>query len=87
MAEDMRNGNNMRSQLLRLVLLLILASGLVLAKASGTVSAVEPAPDILMTQGLQAYQRGSFDQALAAWKQAADLYARDRRERRDWKGA
>jgi CHAT domain-containing protein len=30
-----------------------------------------------MTQGLQAYQRGSFDQALAAWKQAADLYERD----------
>lgn len=27
-----------------------------------------------MKQGLQAYQRGSFDQALAAWKQAAQLY-------------
>ena len=48
-----------------------------LAKASGTVAALEPTPDSLMTQGLQAYQRGSFDQALAAWKQAADLYERD----------
>ena len=50
-----------------------------LAKASGTVAAVEPNPDTLMTQGLQAYQRGSFDQALAAWKQAAELYERDGR--------
>jgi len=67
----------MRTQLVRLVLLCILATGLVLAKASGTVAALEPTPDTLMTQGLQAYQRGSFDQALAAWKQAADLYERD----------
>ena len=67
----------MRSNLVRLVLLLILATGFVLAKASGTVAALEPTPDSLMTQGLQAYQRGSFDQALAAWKQAADLYERD----------
>ena len=69
----------MRSHLVRLVLLVILATGFVLAKASGTVSAVEPNPDTLMEQGLQAYQRGSFDQALAAWKQAADLYERDGR--------
>jgi CHAT domain-containing protein/Tfp pilus assembly protein PilF len=69
----------MRTYLVRLVLLFILATGFVLAKASGTVAAVEPNPDILMTQGLQAYQRGSFDQALAAWKQAADLYERDGR--------
>lgn len=67
----------MRTHLVRLVLLFILATGFVLAKASGTVAAVEPNPDTLMTQGLQAYQRGSFDQALAAWKQAADLYERD----------
>jgi len=67
----------MRTQLVRLVLLFILATGLVLAKTSGTVAALEPTPDTLMTQGLQAYQRGSFDQALAAWKQAADLYERD----------
>lgn len=69
----------MRMHLVRLVLLFILATGFVLAKASGTVAAVEPNPDILMTQGLQAYQRGSFDQALAVWKQAADLYERDGR--------
>jgi len=67
----------MKSYLIRLVVLFILATGLVLAKGSGTVAAVEPHPDTLMTQGLQAYQRGSFDQALAAWKQAADLYERD----------
>ena len=77
MAQDMRNGHDMKSHLLRLALLLILASGLVLAKASGTVAAIEPTPDTLMTQGLQAYQRGSFEQALAAWKQAAELYERD----------
>jgi len=67
----------MRSHLVRLVLLFILATGFVLAKASGTVAALEPTPDTLMEQGLQASQRGSFDQALAAWQQAADLYERD----------
>jgi CHAT domain-containing protein len=66
----------MRSHLVRLILLFILAAGFVLAKASGTVAALEPTPDTLMTQGLQAYQQGSFAQALAAWKQAADLYER-----------
>jgi CHAT domain-containing protein len=66
----------MRTHLLKLLLLVILATGFVLAKTSGTVVAVEPTPDSLMTQGLHAYQRGSFDQALAAWKQAADLYER-----------
>ncbi len=65
--------------LARHALLLILATGFVLAKASGTVAAREPAPDTLMTQGLHAYQRGSFDQALADWKQAANLYERDGR--------
>ncbi len=69
----------MRTHLVRLVLLFILATGLVLAKASGTVAAREPTPDIFMEQGLQAYQRGSFDQALGAWKQAAELYERDGR--------
>jgi CHAT domain-containing protein len=67
----------MKSHLLRLALLIILVTWFVLAKTSGTVVAVEPTPDILMTQGLQAYQRGSFDQALAVWKEAADLYERD----------
>jgi CHAT domain-containing protein len=73
----MRNDHDMKSILLRLVLLFILAIGFVLAKGYGTVAAREPTPDTLMEQGLQAYQRGSFDQALAAWKQAADLYQRD----------
>src|SRR5262245_10304699 len=67
----------MTSHLVRLTLLAILATGFVFAKASGTIAALEPAPDTLMMQGLQAYQRGSFDQALVAWKQAADLYARE----------
>lgn len=67
----------MRMHLVRIILLFILATWFVLATAPGTVAAVEPNPDTLMTQGLQAYQRGSFDQALAAWKQAADLYERD----------
>jgi CHAT domain-containing protein len=67
----------MTPHLVRLVLLFILATGLILVQVSGTVSALEPTPDTFMEQGLQAYQRGAFDQALAAWKQAADLYERD----------
>ena len=67
---------NMRPLLLKLVLLLILAAGLVLTRAAGPVAAVEPSADSFMQQGLQAYQKGSFDQALAAWKQAAGLYER-----------
>ncbi|THJ17017.1 MAG: CHAT domain-containing protein [Nitrospira sp. CG24E] len=59
--------------LIWLALFLILANGLM---STGTVAAVEPSADSLMQQGLQAYQRGSFDQALATWKQAADLYER-----------
>ncbi len=76
---NQKNQMNQINHLTRIVLLVILATGLVMAKASGTVAAVEPNPDTLMTQGLQAYQRGSFDQAFAAWKQAADLYERDGR--------
>jgi CHAT domain-containing protein len=67
----------MRSKLIRLACVLIVAISVMLTKASGTASALEPTPDTLMTQGLHAYQRGSFDQALAAWKQAAELYQRD----------
>ena len=70
----MGNRYDMKSHLVRLILLFILATGPTLFKVSGTASALEPTPDTLMTQGLHAYQRGSFDQALAAWKQAADLY-------------
>jgi CHAT domain-containing protein len=74
MAHDMQHDHDMRSNLTRVVLILIVAAGLMLAKTSRPVAAVEPSPEILMQQGLQAYQRGSFDQALAAWKQAAQLY-------------
>ena len=59
-----------------LVLLFILVTSFVVAQTPVTVAAVEPSADRLMQQGLQAYQRGSFDQALVAWKQAADLYER-----------
>jgi CHAT domain-containing protein len=77
MKQYLRNGYDIRSHLLRLVFVLIVVVSVMQAKASGTVFAVEPSPDTLMTQGLQAYQRGSFDQALAAWKQAAELYERE----------
>ena len=76
MAHDMHNYHDMTWRLTRVVLVLIVATSLMLAKASGTVAADESSPDVLMKQGLQAYQRGSFDQALTAWKQAADLFER-----------
>lgn len=57
-----------------LVLLILLATGFLLPKASVAVAAVEPSPESFMQQGLQAYQRGSFDLARDAWKQAADLF-------------
>src|SRR6185295_12206057 len=59
-----------------LVLLFILVSSFVVAQTPIMVAAVEPSAESLMQEGLQAYQRGSFDQALVAWKQAADLYER-----------
>lgn len=55
-------------------LVLPILLGLMLMRASGTGAAIEPNPDTLMQQGMQAYQRGSFEQALASWKQAAQLY-------------
>jgi CHAT domain-containing protein len=57
-----------------LILLILLVTGFLLPKASVSIAAVEPSPENFMQQGLQAYQRGSFDQALVAWKQAADLF-------------
>ncbi len=81
MAQDLHNGYDMRSHLLRLACVVIVAVSVVLAKDSGMVAAVEPSPDAFMTQGLQAYQRGAFDQALAAWKQAAQLYEQQRKVR------
>jgi tetratricopeptide (TPR) repeat protein len=75
MAHDMHNDQDMTvNNMIRLVCVLIVAVSVMLARASGTVAAVEPSADTLMTQGLQSYQRGAFDQALAAWKQAAQLY-------------
>jgi len=70
------NQMNQINHLIRIILLFLLATGFMLARTSVTVAAVEPSADSLMTQGLQSYQRGSFDQALAAWKQASDLYER-----------
>ena len=64
----------MTSQLSRLALLLLFATGVLLSRESVAVAAVEPSPKSFMQQGQQAYQRGSFDQALGAWKQAADLF-------------
>jgi CHAT domain-containing protein len=64
----------MTSNLSRLLLVLLVLSGLILARTSGTVAAVDPTPDTVMQQGLQAYERGAFEQALAAWKQASQLY-------------
>src|SRR5262245_57207711 len=72
----MRAGYDMRTPLIKLVLIVVLAIWSLLALTPVTVAAVEPSADTLMQQGLHAYQRGSFDQALAAWKQAADLYER-----------
>ena len=66
--------HDMTSRPVSLVLVLIVSAGLIFTGASGTGLAVEPSPDALMQQGLQAYQRGSFDQALGASKQAADLF-------------
>ena len=64
----------MTSPLARLALLILLATDFLLPKASVAMAAIEPSPESFMQQGLQAYQRGSFDQALLAWKQAAALY-------------
>lgn len=64
----------MRSHLIKFFYVLIILVSVMLATGSDAIAAQESAPDILMTQGLQAYQRGSFEQALAAWKQAAQLY-------------
>jgi len=74
MAQDMLTYHNMTSNLLKILLGVIMATGLLLTQTSGTMAEGEPSPDTLMAQGLQAYQRGSFDQALAAWKQAAQRY-------------
>ncbi|MBY0246938.1 MAG: CHAT domain-containing protein [Nitrospiraceae bacterium] len=68
------NKINQINHLVWLVLLILLATGFLFPKASISVAALEPSPESFMEQGLQAYQRGSFDQARVAWKQAADLF-------------
>jgi len=57
--------------------LVVVAIGLLLSSTAGTIAAKDPSADDLMRQGLQAYQRGAFEQSLGAWKQAAQLYEKD----------
>jgi CHAT domain-containing protein len=68
------NKINQINHLVWLILFLLLTTGFLLSKASVSVAAIEPSPESFMQQGLQAYQRGSYNQALVAWKQAADLF-------------
>ena len=68
--------NAMRPRSLTLVILLVTATGLLLTGTAGTIAAKDASPDELMRQGSQAYQRGAFDSALGAWKQAAQSYER-----------
>jgi CHAT domain-containing protein len=56
---------------------LIAVVGLLVSGTAGTIAAVDQTPDQLMRRGLQAYQRGAFDEALTAWKQASQLYEKD----------
>lgn len=70
----MHNIRTMKWHLTRLALVALVAVGLMLTKTAGTIAAVEASPDILMKQGLHAYQRGAFDKALGTWKQAAQGY-------------
>src|SRR5262245_26131437 len=69
----MQKAHVMKLNPTRLALALIVATGLLLSR-TGTISAVDPSPESLMQLGLQSYQRGAFDQALASWKVAAQLY-------------
>ncbi|HEU4505812.1 MAG TPA: CHAT domain-containing protein [Nitrospira sp.] len=64
----------MKWHLTRLALVALVAVGLMLTKTAATIAAGEASPDILMKQGLHAYQRGAFDKALGTWKQAAQGY-------------
>ena len=76
MAQEMHNTHDMTRTFTRFALALIVASSCLLAKTSGPSIAAETSADALMTQGLHAYQRGAFEQALAAWKEASQLYER-----------
>jgi CHAT domain-containing protein/Tfp pilus assembly protein PilF len=54
--------------------MLVSAIGLLMSSTAGMIAAQDTSPDTLMKQGLQSYQRGAFDKALTAWKQAANGY-------------
>jgi CHAT domain-containing protein len=62
---------------LRTLMTLMAVIGLLVTGTMGTMAAKDASPDDLMRQGLQSYQRGAFDQALTAWKQAAQLYEKE----------
>jgi CHAT domain-containing protein/Tfp pilus assembly protein PilF len=70
----MQKTHAMTSNLTRLALVVLVAIGLLLTSTAGTTAAGDQSPDALMRQGLQAYQRGAFDKAFGAWKQAAQVY-------------
>ena len=74
----MHKKHAMKSHLSKLALITFVAlTGLLLICAAVTIAAREASSDSLMREGLQAYQRGAFDQALIAWKQAAQIYERE----------
>src|SRR4026208_2633595 len=64
----------MRWHLTSLALLVVVAIGLLMTETPGPMAAKESGADGLMREGLQAYQRGASDKALASWKQAAQGY-------------
>jgi CHAT domain-containing protein/Tfp pilus assembly protein PilF len=64
----------MTSKIIRVVLVMLISAGLLLTKTAGTIAAADAGPEAFMKQGLNAYQRGAFDKALGAWKEAAQLY-------------
>ena len=49
----------------------------VMAPSILAVPPLSSSPETVMDQGVRAFQRGAFDQALAAWKAAAELYGRN----------
>jgi len=49
----------------------------VMAPSILAVAPLSSSPETVMDQGARAFRRGAFDQALAAWKAAAELYGRN----------
>ncbi len=70
----MGKAQDMRSNIARLALVVLVGIAFLLTRNVRTIAAVDATPEILMKQGLQFYQRGAFDKALGAWKQAAQVY-------------